>query len=383
MCFILAYNNVKGMDLDDMKKNNVLQILNYSAVYRGNFIDSLAELGKALKKQNREMSYLFCSQAKEGESLIWINEMMLAGDKIDFYSGSINEDIKHTKKIIRSNNISIVHVHFFSAKLLFIVKMAVIGEGVTVLLHFHNHPQKANNPLKSAFRKLIYNNFILIGVSHSVSKSLKRYFPNNTIYEVENAIKFSRIDSFETLDKNDYGIKESSYLCLIFGFDYYRKGVDLAIKAISAARDTGKDICLVVSLSTNHSSIKKAIESEFGELPDWVKLVKARNDVASYYHIADAFLSPSREEGFCYSAIEAAYCGCTVIASRIPAQQDLNVPGSKWFKSENVKELTELICEAADNRTTITKEQKQQLKNRYNISKWVKHIIWIYKRDNK
>ena len=361
----------------------MLQILNYSAVYRGNFIDSLAELGKALEKQDRQMSYLFCIQAKESESLIWINEMIQAGDKVDFYTGNIIEDIIQTKKIIRENNISMVHVHFFSVQLLFIVKMAVLGEGVTVLLHFHNHPQKASNLLKSAFRKLIYNKCILIGVSHSVSKRLKRYYPNNTIYEVENAIKFSRIDTFETLNKNDYGINEFSYLCLIFGFDFYRKGVDIALKAISAARETGKDICLMVSLSTNHSSIKKAIEAEFGEFPDWVKLVKARNDVASYYHMADAFLSPSREEGFCYSAIEAAYCGCTVIASKIPAQEDLNVPESKWFESENVRELTELICEAVDNRATITKEQKKQLKDRYNISKWVKHMILIYKRVNK
>ena len=368
------------MDLGDMKKKNVLQILNYSAIYRGNFIDSLAELGNALKEKDIQMFYLFCRQAKEGESFIWINEMMLSGDKIDFYSGSILKDVKQTREIIRKNNISSVHVHFFSAKLLFIVKMATIGENVKVLLHFHNHPQKASNVLKSSFRKLIYNKCILIGVSHSVFNSLKRYYPNNTVYEVENAIKFSRIDTYEILNRKDYGISNNSYLCLIFGFDYYRKGVDIAIKAISAARKAGNDINLMVSLSTNQSSIKKTIESEFGEFPDWVKLVKARNDVASYYHMADAFLSPSREEGFCYSAIEAAYCGCTVIASKIPAQEDLVVPGSKWFESENIEELTELIQEAANKRTSITEEQALQLKNRYNISKWVKQIIRIYKK---
>ena len=378
--FSSATINVKGMNLDNMKKKNVLQILNYSAVYRGNFIDSLAELGNSLKEKDIQMSYLFCSQAKDGESYNWIKEMKLSGDIIDFYFGKILKDIKLTREIIKKHNISIVHVHFFSAKLLFIVKMATIGKNVKIILHFHNHPQKANNALKSSIRELIYKKCILIGVSHSVFSSLKRYYPRNTSYEVENAIKFSRIDTYETLNRKDFGLSDTSYLCLIFGFDYYRKGVDIAIKAISAAREAGKDICLMVSLSTNHSSIKETIESEFGGFPDWIKLVKARNDVASYYYMADAFLSPSREEGFCYSVIEAAYCGCTVIASRIPAQEDLVVPESKWFESENIEELAELIREAADNKTSITEEQIIQLRNRYNISKWVKQILRIYKK---
>lgn len=359
-------------------RNNILQIINYAAIYRGNFIDSLTELGKVLAKQKRKMVYLFCNRAKNEDSIIWINEMIKEGKKVNFYTGNLIEDIKLTKEIIHKNRIDIIHVHFFTIKQLLLIKTAACGEDVKIILHFHNHPRKITSIIGSLCRKSIYRNCYLIGVSHSVAAELKECFPKNNVYEVENAIEFSRLDSYEDLQKKKYRIDENAFVCLMFGFDYYRKGVDVAIKAVSITRKTGLNIYLLISLSINYKEIKNMIREQFGVVPEWIVLVKARNDVASYYHLADVFLSPSREEGFCYSAVEASYCGCCVIASEIPAQRDLQLPECRWFESDNAEELSNRIQDVLIANPIISEEQIIKLKKKYNISKWAKAIVDIY-----
>ena len=104
----------------------------------------------------------------------------------------------------------------------------------------------------------------------------------------------------------------------MFGFDYYRKGVDLAIEALSEIINEKEDVCLLISLSSNKDFVLSKIRKRFNTIPDWIKILELRNDIVTYYHLSDAFLSPSRSEGFCNSLVEGAYCEIPLIASKIP-----------------------------------------------------------------
>ena len=51
-----------------------------------------------------------------------------------------------------------------------------------------------------------------------------------------------------TITNEEYGVEEGNRVFLIFGFDYYRKGVDLAVEALQKLREAGNNFTLLISL---------------------------------------------------------------------------------------------------------------------------------------
>lgn len=355
---------------------NILQVLNYAANYRGNFMDSLKELDQQLHEKGKYCVYFFMVLESIGMKIDWISEMVSENIPVYFIPDSKFAWLSSLREIIKKHQIGIIHTHFLTAKQFAVIKACNMGLNVDIVLHFHNHAVLSNKLTKRLVRKRIYAGCKMIGVSASVAAGLRKIYPYNKCYEVENAIDFKRLENTGEFDLMSENNELNAKICLIFGFDYERKGVDLALDAISQIVEDGERILLVISLSTNEEIIKKRIESRFGKIPTWVVCVKARNDVATLYRNADVFLSPSREEGFCYSIVEAAYCGCHVVASKIPAQQDLKVPGVYWFETEDVEALRESIYKAICD--DIQQDLQNQLKAAYDLSNWAEKVIEVY-----
>ena len=99
------------------------------------------------------------------------------------------------------------------------------------------------------------------------------------------------------------------------------------------------------------------ITEKLGKIPAWIKLLEPVENISAYYDEAAAFLSPSREEGFCYSAVEAAWCKCPVIASDISGQNGINIRGIIWCKSESPSDLADKI----DEFLRLTEEEKRKI----------------------
>ena len=106
-------------------------------------------------------------------------------------------------------------------------------------------------------------------------------------------------------------------------------------------------------------------------------------DIATYYHKADMFLTSSREEGFCYSVVEAAYCKTIVVSSSISGVPK-DIPGELFFERENYSSLKKLIDEVYKENKIVDKEKKKKklkdkakeyVKKVYSIDKWVNKII--------
>ncbi len=355
---------------------NVLQVLNYTANYRGNFMDSLKELDEQLHRKGNYCVYFFLISKVSGEKIDWIAEMIDENIPVYFMEDSRGRAIKKIRKIIFEHQIEIIHTHFLTANQFLMIKLSNLGMKKDVVIHFHNHAIPSNNFVKRFTRKKLYKGYKMIGVSASVTEGLRQIYPYNKCYEVDNAIDFERLNNYSELDLDQNNENKDEKICLIFGFDYERKGVDLALEAVSQMIERGEKIKLLISLSTNETIVKKKIEERFGEIPCWVIFIKARNDVATLYRKADIFLSPSREEGFCYSIVEAAYCGCNVVASWIPAQKDLKVPGVFWCETENSESLHDAIIKAFDSEKKLN--VTEVLRQEYKLEKWGRQVIEIY-----
>ncbi len=138
------------------------------------------------------------------------------------------------------------------------------------------------------------------------------------------------------------GLPERAKLALMFGYDYEGKGVDFAVEAVRLLREReGFPVTLTIAVSSRLEEVRMRICAQLcmPGIPDWILLLPPREDVSSYYHMADVFLSPSRQEGFCYALIEAAYSRTPVLASAIDAQKDLALPQSSFFPPKDAAAL--------------------------------------------
>ena len=117
------------------------------------------------------------------------------------------------------------------------------------------------------------------------------------------------------------------------------------------------------------------IIKDFGTIPKFVKFLDPIDDIATYYNKADVFLSASREEGLCYSVIEAAYCKTKIVASNISGVLT-NIPGEILFESEDYLALSNIIAKIYKGNVEEKKvEAYMFVKDNYSIEKWVSETV--------
>ncbi len=358
----------------------IIHILNYAACYRGNFIESLETLDRKLAGRNMHNVYIFTGDALTSGSMEWIEPMKNKGLRVHFLSEKVCADASFLSKLAKEENAIAFHTHFVTFKQYISVLTASKMRHLPVIMHVHSASQAAGF-VKDKIRHVLYKKCYMVACSKAVYDGLCRDYPYNEKCIIDNGVYFDRLDKYETLKNSDFGIDENERILLLFGYDFYIKGVDLAVKAVKDLRDRGHKLSLVISLSTNLEIVEEKIREMMGEVPPFVKLIKARNDVASLYNYADTFLSPSRTEGLPYAVIEASYCNCTTVMSDIPAQKYLNVPYGVWAKNEDYKDLAEKILEAV----SLKKEKmdnidavKKQMREAYSLDTWADHVIELY-----
>lgn len=351
-----------------MEYRNVLHFADYGSPYKGNFISSLEVLEKELINNKHEMFYIFPERTNKRE---WAQNK----DNVKFLTGKFLKDRKILKNVIKDNNIDIIHIHFYSFKTLSLFK--TLNVKCKKIIHLHGMFPKYKGIKKYIMEKL-FKDYNIIGCSNAVTNSF--IYKNNKVC-IQNAIYFPRLDKICNI--KEFEQYSSNEKILIFGYNYFIKGVDVALDAIEEARQEKNNILCFVSISSNTTIFKENVIKRFGFFPDWIKILEPINDIASYYKSCDIFISASRKEGFCYAIVEAAYVGCNIIASEIPAQKELDIKNIYWFKSENSKELKDKILECIKNKNTNKEKMLAQRENiiiKYNIDKWAKDILEQYEK---
>lgn len=364
-------------------RGTILHIMNYGASYRGNFMDSLASLDGKLKETGLKNIYMFTHNAKNPGAERWISKMQQQGEDVYFLSNNLKKDISFIQRVVKEKEVKLLHTHFITMNQYLPIYFATLKSEIQVMMHMHNHSKKTGNKCKNILRRVLYGKCIMVACSESVYAGLERDYPRNIKYAVDNGINFSRLDSYEILKTDEFGLEENQGMCLIFGFDFYRKGVDLAVKALRDLREQGYTFGLLISLSSNFEKVEENIIKILGEMPSWVKVIPARSDVATFYNYVDVFLSPSREEGLPYSVLEAGYSGCSVVMSDISAQKNLKIPYGYWFESENIEDFCKKILQAHQahgEKLRDWEQVKNTMRNNYPLEQWSEQIKKLYIR---
>ncbi|MBQ3150045.1 MAG: glycosyltransferase family 4 protein [Clostridia bacterium] len=212
----------------------------------------------------------------------------------------------------------------------------------------------------------------LLCVSDGVAVKYRELGFENCI-TVRNSICFERLDEFDIIDKESFR-NGRKYSVLMFGYDFYIKGIDTAIEAL-CRYDTNNDIMLNICVASHREKAIGYIEDRFGKMPDRIRILPPRNDVATYMRAADAFLSASRTEGFAYAAMEAAYCGTAVVLSEITAHSELAIPDAVMFDPGDEAALYKALMAAFRSEKTDT--NKLYAEKNFSIENWITQMCSI------
>lgn len=355
---------------------NTIQFMNYLAPYPGNFMRSMLALEAELKKTGSSCLFLFPAGAA---GLYWVKELQQEGKHVFFASGRILPDARLLASLMRRYRIGILHSHFASAGMHLAMRLARLAcPGVASIVHVHNH-ESARGGIKNRLKRWIVNADLYVGVSEHVSQDMiaKGYSPRKCV-PVPNAVDFSRLDC--AAPPPVAGADDRTKV-LMFGFDFERKGVDIALEALNRY-DSGHEMLLMIVLASNLETVRARIETMFGRVPDWVRLLPPMEQIASYYRMADIFISPSREEGLPYALIEAAYCGLRVVASDIGGQSGLGIPHLLYFRSQDPAGLYEALKLAArrEQDAGVAAEAREYVAGRFRLEAWVQAMVRTYAR---
>lgn len=358
---------------------NILQIMDYAAPYRGNFIPSIECLEKHWQGKGC-IVYLF---PKSAQQYNWIQDLINEGKKVYFIDRSffsrkiVWQNIQFLNSIVKKENIQVIHTHFVVANYSLFIFKKWMNRYIRIVANLHNHyvPSGRLAVLKTWVFKHTVDQFI--GDSPSVSKGMYDIgVPANKVKTVLNSVQFNRLHSYESVDLS---MGTNKPVVLIFGHTWYRKGVDIVAKAMHEINGKDKnDVILAIAMVTGKKLAQQAIVDALGYFPEWVQFLEPRDDLASYYNAANVFISAGREEGLSYSPIEAAYCNCLVACSNIPGNP-LDIPQMPIYEVEDVNALQcnilELINISNSDKQEIKKAQRAYVIKQYNVDFWAEEVI--------
>jgi glycosyltransferase involved in cell wall biosynthesis len=353
----------------------ILQVCAYAAPFEGNFLKSLLILEKKLAQKGQKTIYAFPENAK---SRPWCAEISKR-TKVYFLplaKARINpKTYKVFNLIFKENEIDIVHSHFE----LYDIPITVTSpKKVKIFWHLHDPIEDFYNRagiLRKLLWKLQYAVFSKKAELLSVSEKhlnfvIKLGFNKNRTRIIPNGIDTSRLKFVEN--------ENTKFDFLLFGWEFTRKGVDLALAAGSLIANGNFKMAVVSGENAGPKS-----ESIVGSKLPFLCKVAPVDDINQLYNNADCFLHLSRSEGQSYALLEALYAGLPVICSDI--NENLfakEFPTAVFIENENVTDIAEKMRKVLNGEIHFSGQDFQAsrkiITEKYSVNAWSENMLTCY-----
>lgn len=359
---------------------NILFVLNFSNSFEGSFIRSVKALSDEIENDSGKVVYLLPEETKGSD---WISGLGSKSSPVFYFKNSLTGLYKNTKtisKIIKEYKINIIHSHFADYRQHLPIAFACAGKkDIDYIVHAHREPVVRNH-LYDKLAAFVTNATLYIAVSESIKNKLA--INGRRAVTLLNGVDFSRLElSDPTVNKSDYKTDGFTQNILMFGHDFEEKGVDFVIKALMDY-DPEHKFRLLIAVSESVDEATKAVRELCGDVPDWIKLLPARNDVATYYKLADVFILANRHEGSPYTMIECAYMGIPIIFCDVPGQNELGIPWTVKVNHDDsaglYKAMCEIFSEDKQDSHSMGLESKQYVTEKFSLGTWVYEVMNIY-----
>ncbi|MGC9211250.1 MAG: glycosyltransferase family 4 protein [Nitrososphaeria archaeon] len=166
--------------------------------------------------------------------------------------------------------------------------------------------------------------------------------------------------------------KEHEGINMLFvGRDYYRKGGDIAIRAIMSILEKYKDV--------SFTYVGKGSVPEHPRIKHYEGL--PRKQLEDLYRVSDILLYPSREEAYGLAALEALSYGIPVIASGLPSLKEIVDDSVDGYIAKSEFDYTERIEElirSPDKLNNFSKMACEKVKIKHDPKKISEELKKIY-----
>lgn len=367
---------------------NVLIVADYRAPSSGNFIASLLELAERMRDAGNKTCFLFPDNGKGGYT--WSKWLEANGFRVWLMNMDAGEDEKvaFLERIVFENKIDLIHSHFGLCHRILLTRRKDL-HNVKVLFHDHMDFSPEGNLQKQKLRTLMWSALYQlkgVGVVSVMERKHKSYFltSQKRRWYVPNGLSLRRNVPRELTReerRQQLGIAEDQKLCLFLGWDMYRKGVDIAVKAVAELRrrDPGVHLGLVGFGDMPPEKSLQWIRERTGIEPvcDWIHFFPSTEDMFSCHRSADVYLSASRKEAFSYGILEAISQNTPVVVS--------DIEGTAW-----AQEYDKCLCYSVEDAhacanaievALIRREEqsnKDMLLERYGIDSWCQDMMKIF-----
>ena len=268
------------------------------------------------------MALLICKNMKQyepvvvcgGENLSNIfSENEIKSYNMKFSTKNLLGSVSNLNKIIKSENIKIVHAHDNTASLISYLVKKIFKNNIKIVSHIHNcYPFLKGNGLNKKIDKYIRNKY---DFNITCGKIVTDFYKENTDYfnEDKNLTLSNAMDIkyITNIDKNDiekvvekYKIPSNKKILGFIGRLDEQKGIVPFIKELSKHKEKFDDsIILLVGNGSQDDEIKALIKEL--NLEDLFILTGFQENVKSFYPIIDIFFLPSLYEGLPMVLLEA------------------------------------------------------------------------------
>ncbi|MGF0019628.1 glycosyltransferase family 4 protein [Sporofaciens sp. SGI.106] len=346
----------------------ILELTGFCANYGSNFIPTLECLDETCQKLGHDLFYIFSDANPSQKFFEWEIPFSNRHNTSLFDFGSKNFE-KNVANYIIEHQIDVVHGDFIrSIQFSNIKKMS--PKHVKFYQHIHNSMYKTKNLYEfcKRIRNLLFldKSILKICCSESLVPSAEYMFPFSKVVSCKNAIELNRLEPSE---RNDC----STFNMLLFGHNYYVKGVDLAIEA-AIELNKKHPVHLDIVMSNNMEKNKRIIIEKYGCIPSCISILEPVSNVVEVYKNHKVFLNASIEEGMSYANIEAYYCGNLCVYSDIPQNKEPGLPNVIYFTSGSLDSLITAINCAYNKRESYVNDINYVVNN-FSLQSWADKMV--------
>ena len=162
------------------------------------------------------------------------------------------------------------------------------------------------------------------------------------------------------------GLGAEDIVFIFAGGEWVRKGLDLAIRALSLVPDRRAKLYIAGDDAARETL--NALAAECG-VADRVIFGGFRKDVPIALASSDVFLFPSWYEAFSLATIEAAACGLPIVATSINGTEDFIQPGitGEFVKSDpkHIAQVIDPLIQNAQQRRTMGENARRLVEQKY------------------
>jgi glycosyltransferase involved in cell wall biosynthesis len=228
--------------------------------------------------------------------------------------------------------------------------------------------------------------FIAVGDAAYVN-ARARGFPNDKLILVHNGIDVQRFqpnDVARRRVRESLGVTENQLVYLLLGWDPYRKGVDLFIRAATEVAPLLKEpnLFLIIGERPTRNFVRNLPESL--RLGSALRIIDPIEDFPSFVNAVDIVVSASRREGFSFALAEGMAAGKLILSSDIPGAQKTfgGSPGVWFFPTEDwiaqangMKKAREL---SLIERQRLGEANTRYVAEHYSLQGWAQRIGDVY-----